>query len=150
VYPYLDLLLPNDAEVAELARAIVRENQNPATERDRAGVAATEQAARRMTEAGPAVAVKLGADGALAAFPDGRLVRVPAVPGVRPVDSVGAGDSFDAGFLAATLWGWETERALALGAACGALSTRQAGGTTVTTVKATAIQWLCMLVMWKK
>jgi sugar/nucleoside kinase (ribokinase family) len=45
------------------------------------------------------------------------------------VDTVGAGDSFDAGYLAGTLWGWDTRRALALGAACGALSTRQAGGT---------------------
>jgi sugar/nucleoside kinase (ribokinase family) len=139
VYPHLDLLLPNDAEVAELARAIVRENKDSDAERDGSGVAATEQAARALARAGPAVAVKLGADGALAAFPDGRLVRVPAVPGVRPVDSVGAGDSFDAGFLAATLWGWETERALALGAACGALSTRQAGGTAAQPTRAEAV-----------
>lgn len=139
VYPHLDFLLPNDAEAAELARVLVRENQNSAAERGGSGVAAADGAARTLTETGPAVAVKLGADGALAAFPDGRLVRVPAVPDVRPVDSVGAGDSFDAGFLAATLWGWETRRALALGAACGALSTRRAGGTDAQPTRAEAV-----------
>ena len=45
------------------------------------------------------------------------------------VDSTGAGDSFDAGFLAAWLDGGSIERALALANACGALSTRAIGGT---------------------
>ena len=45
------------------------------------------------------------------------------------VDSTGAGDSFDAGFLAARLLGEDLEGALALACACGALSTRRAGGT---------------------
>src|SRR5579875_720095 len=87
------------------------------------------EAACMLAAAGPAVVVKLGADGALAASPGGRLVHIAAVPGLHPTDSVGAGDSFDAGFLAATLWGWDIRRALALGAACGALSTRAPGGT---------------------
>lgn len=121
VYGLLDVLLPNDAEAVELAGATAAAGPARPT---------AAEAARLLTAAGPAsVVVKLGAEGALAALPDGRLIRVPAVPGVRPVDSVGAGDSFDAGFLAASLWGWETRRALALGAACGALSTRRAGGT---------------------
>ena len=47
----------------------------------------------------------------------------------EPVDATGAGDSFDAGFLAARLAGEGLEAALALGCACGALSTRAAGGT---------------------
>ena len=44
------------------------------------------------------------------------------------VDTTGAGDSFDAGFLAAWLAGEPLQRALALGNACGALSTRALGG----------------------
>ena len=45
-----------------------------------------------------------------------------AAPRVDPVDATGAGDSFDAGFLAARLAGEDLAGALALGCACGALS----------------------------
>jgi sugar/nucleoside kinase (ribokinase family) len=54
-------------------------------------------------------------------------VRAPVIGAVR--DTVGAGDSFDAGVLTALLDGQPVERALALGCACGALSTRAVGGT---------------------
>ncbi len=76
---------------------------------------------------GPVVAVKLGAAGAVG-FGVGEVVRVGA-RSVDVVDATGAGDSFDAGFLCAWLEGWGLERALALGCACGALSTRALGGT---------------------
>jgi sugar/nucleoside kinase (ribokinase family) len=49
---------------------------------------------------------------------------------VEPVDTVGAGDTFDAGLLAGLLSGEPLDQALALACACGALSTRAAGGTT--------------------
>ena len=52
-----------------------------------------------------------------------------AAPRVETVDATGAGDSFDAGFLAGFLAGWSVPRAVALGCACGALSTRALGGT---------------------
>ena len=71
--------------------------------------------------------VKLGDEGALAADGDD-FVRV-AAPRVKPVDATGAGDSFDAGFIAARLAGEGLAGALALGCACGALSTQAAGGT---------------------
>jgi sugar/nucleoside kinase (ribokinase family) len=119
IFGFLDFLLPNSAEATELARTTAGSSSD---------LASPEAAARVLTAAGATVAVKLGAEGALAAAPDGSLVRVPALRGVRPKDSVGAGDSFDAGFLAANLWGWDTRQALALGAACGALSTRASGG----------------------
>jgi sugar/nucleoside kinase (ribokinase family) len=73
------------------------------------------------------LAVKLGAEGALGAHGD-QVVRVPSLP-VNVVDTVGAGDSFNAGFLHAYLRGWELEKALRLACACGALSTQKAGGT---------------------
>ena len=74
------------------------------------------------------VAVKLGAAGALAVTADGRRASCPALP-VEPVDATGAGDSFDAGFVAAWLAGRPLEACLALGVACGSLSTRGVGGT---------------------
>jgi sugar/nucleoside kinase (ribokinase family) len=41
---------------------------------------------------------------------------------------VGAGDSFDAGFIAARVAGRPLRESLLLGCACGALSTRAPGG----------------------
>ena len=48
--------------------------------------------------------------------------------GAAPVDTIGAGDSFDAGFVYGHLQGWPVGRSLAFAAACGSLSTRAAGG----------------------
>jgi sugar/nucleoside kinase (ribokinase family) len=71
--------------------------------------------------------VKLGSEGALA-LESGRALRVPAFP-VEPVDTTGAGDSFDAGFLHTWLQGRPLAECLRWGAACGSLSTRGVGGT---------------------
>jgi sugar/nucleoside kinase (ribokinase family) len=79
------------------------------------------------TGACPLVVVKRGPRGALVRT-SGGVVEHPAVP-VAMVDATGAGDSFDAGFLAAWLAGEPPAVALALACACGALSTRAPGGT---------------------
>jgi sugar/nucleoside kinase (ribokinase family) len=56
------------------------------------------------------------------------VLKAAALP-AEPVDAIGAGDSFDAGFITAVLRGFDRPRALAIAAACGSLSTRAAGGT---------------------
>jgi sugar/nucleoside kinase (ribokinase family) len=73
------------------------------------------------------VVAKLGAGGAMA-LDGGGIVHVPAYP-VETVDTTGAGDSFNAGFLHRWLRGAPLLDCLRLGAACGALSTRALGGT---------------------
>jgi sugar/nucleoside kinase (ribokinase family) len=70
---------------------------------------------------------KLGADGCLT-LEEGRPLAVTAFP-TEPVDTTGAGDSFDAGFLHAWLGGRPLRECLLWGAACGSLSTRALGGT---------------------
>jgi sugar/nucleoside kinase (ribokinase family) len=100
-----------------------------------AGVEAVEDAARSLasagsagrTDGGPLVLVKLGAAGALACSPDGEVIRVPSLT-VEPLDTTGAGDAFDSGFVRAWLDGASIREALEFGVACGALSTRAAGG----------------------
>ena len=97
-----DVLLPNAQEAQRLA-----------------GEEDVDGAARTLAANGPAVVVKLGADGALAARQDGDGVSVVDAPPLRvdPVDATGAGDSFDAGFIAARLAGDGLGAALELGCA---------------------------------
>ena len=73
------------------------------------------------------VAIKLGADGAILQTKD-EMIAVDAIS-VDVVDTVGAGDAFDAGFLYGFLNQWDLKTSLRLAAVCGALSTRAAGGT---------------------
>ena len=73
------------------------------------------------------VVAKLGARGALTLDED-RVIRSPA-PAVATLDTTGAGDSFDAGFLHAWVRGEPVLSCLRLGGACGALSTLGLGGT---------------------
>ncbi|MER6949589.1 carbohydrate kinase family protein [Nonomuraea sp. NPDC000554] len=107
-----DILLPNAREARHLA--------GPAAH-------SPEAAAALLATRGPLVAVKNGADGALCH--DGATLTSTRGITVTPVDTVGAGDSFDAGFVAATLAGLPPADALDVAAACGALSTRAHGGT---------------------
>jgi sugar/nucleoside kinase (ribokinase family) len=58
---------------------------------------------------------------------EGRPVHIPAFP-IDPVDTTGAGDSFNAGFLHAWLNGRSVTESVQFGAACGALSTQGLGG----------------------
>jgi sugar/nucleoside kinase (ribokinase family) len=80
-----------------------------------------------LVAAGPTPVVKLGRQGAVART--GLKITSARGPEVVPVDTVGAGDGFDAGFLAGWLSSGDLGQALAWGCACGALSTRAAGGT---------------------
>lgn len=73
------------------------------------------------------VTAKLGPQGAIARVAKDRYQAAPLA--VSVVDTTGAGDSFDAGFLYGYLAGWDMPRALRLGCVCGSLSTRAAGGT---------------------
>jgi 2-dehydro-3-deoxygluconokinase len=66
------------------------------------------------------VIVKLGAAGSVACI-DGSLTRTDAVP-VDVVDTVGAGDAFAAGYLAARMAGADASARLELATRCGAFA----------------------------
>jgi len=72
------------------------------------------------------VIVKLGESGSMWLAP-GRDTHAPA-PHVKVVDTTGAGDAFNAGFLYAWMNGRTPAECLALGNKIGAQSTRRAGG----------------------
>jgi sugar/nucleoside kinase (ribokinase family) len=109
--PDVDVFLPNEVEALSLARISVIED---AIARLRSGGAGT-------------VVVKTAAQGVVGAQAS-ELMTVPAIT-TQLVDSTGAGDSFDAGFIAGFLGGEPLRRCLEIGNACGALSTRGIGGT---------------------
>ncbi len=71
--------------------------------------------------------IKDGGGGAYR-FESGVVIHSPALP-VTPLDTTGAGDVFDAGFLAARLEGRSLADCLAWGNVVGGLSTLGAGGT---------------------
>jgi sugar/nucleoside kinase (ribokinase family) len=91
------------------------------------GQATIDLAADRLGSQAKSVGIKLGAEGALGVC-NGEKVRVASIA-VDVVDAVGAGDSFDAGFMYGYLNGWSLEQSLRLACVCGALSTQRAGGT---------------------
>ena len=113
-----DVFFPNAVEARRIART--EDVEDAARSLARTG-------ARGRTDGGPIVAVKLGAGGALACSADGPLVRVPALR-VEPLDTTGAGDSFNAGFLRAWLDGADLQECLRWGAVAGAISTQRLGG----------------------
>jgi sugar/nucleoside kinase (ribokinase family) len=72
------------------------------------------------------VVIKAGADGAYALQQGQAVIHAPAIP-VTPVDTTGAGDSFNAGFLKAWLEGRALVDCLRWGNAVGGLSTTAPG-----------------------
>ncbi len=111
LWPVCDVFLPNEQELLKIT-----------------GQAELEAALATLGVQVPTIAVKAGAQGAVARQGEQSVTAPPLK--VEIVDTTGAGDSFNAGFLYGYLGGWALERSLRLACACGSLSARGAGGTT--------------------
>ena len=110
VLQYVDVLMPNEREVC----AIMRESD-------------AKTALHKLAAKVPMLVVKQGARGATAIENDRRL-HVEAAA-VSSIDAIGAGDSFNAGFLNAYIRGAGIEDCMRRGNLAGAFSTTAAGGT---------------------
>ena len=120
--PEVDVFLPNEVEALSMAR-----------------ISVVEGAIARLRSSGAGtVVVKTAGQGSVGAQASD-LISVPALP-TQVVDTTGAGDSFDAGFLAAFLGGESLHRCLEIGNACGALSTRGLGGTSTQATMVEALE----------
>ncbi|MFZ0301715.1 MAG: sugar kinase [Terracidiphilus sp.] len=106
----VDIFLPNEDEACRIS-----------------GQPDAESAIESLGKRVPLVAVKCGKRGALVQAASQRWL-VPAEP-VAPLDTIGAGDSFDAGFLAAYLRGETPDACAVFGNRTAALSTLRPGGT---------------------
>jgi len=110
IIPLVDMIFPNENEAMALT-----------------GESTAEKAIAKLCEHVPLVAVKKGRDGAVL-HAGGQVFDVPAIDVVK-IDAVGAGDSFDAGFVFGFLSGMDVERSARAGCICGSLNARAAGGT---------------------
>jgi sugar/nucleoside kinase (ribokinase family) len=111
---YGDYFMPNQAEAALIT-----------------GVGTAEAAVRALAGMGPTPIIKLGAQGVIA-YQGGVLFQCPAFPIAEVVDTTGAGDAFNAGFIYGTLRGYPFGEALRCGTICGSLSATAMTGTATT------------------
>jgi sugar/nucleoside kinase (ribokinase family) len=118
-----NIFLPNEKEARSLT-----------------GESAIDLAANKLAGKVESVAIKLGAEGALG-MSRTQKVRVPSIS-AKVIDTVGAGDSFDAGFLFGYLNQWDLQKSLQLACVCGALSTQAAGGTAGQPTLAEALKYV--------
>ncbi len=110
VLKYVDILLPNENEACKLAKV------DDAT-----------RAAEILSQKVPLVVIKRGSRGAIARRGNEKFSGFP--PMIDTIDPVGAGDSFNAGFIHQFIRGAKTEDCLKFANIAGALSTTRAGGT---------------------
>jgi sugar/nucleoside kinase (ribokinase family) len=105
-----DIFLPNEQEALAITHCV-----------------SLPEAAQVLAWLGPLTAVKMGAEGVLVSSTE-RQFQVPVDTVSHPVDTVGAGDSFDGGFVSAWLRGLPLEVCAAIGNACGRANTLARGG----------------------
>ena len=109
ILPYVDIFLPNENELLYLAR---QKNVSDAL--------------RHLGNIVPIIALKCGENGAHV-YHKGNVIKMDALK-VSAVDTVGAGDSFNGGFIYGFLSKLPIEECLRVGIICGSQSVRKAGG----------------------
>lgn len=108
--PYVDYILPNDSEIAQIT-----------------GVEDPEENARLLVEAGAGCAVvKTGSQGCIVKTADS-CCRIPAYPDANCIDTTGAGDTFAAGFLWALSEGYSPTECARFGNAAASCSVEAYG-----------------------
>ena len=110
--PYVDVFMPNSNELAALTQ----------TTKLQEGIEALKPYANMLV-------VKDGSAGAYG-WNGGELIHQPAYLNTEVVDSIGAGDSFDAGFISRFIQAKSLQECLEFGALSGAINTTCPGGTT--------------------
>ena len=108
--PLVDWFLPNAAEALAIT-----------------GLHDLTQAGKSLASHGCGVVIKCGKDGAIA-FKNSQTIHAPATPVPTVVDTIGAGDCFDAGFFRAWQLGYPLDRCLQTAIACGSAVVQAPGG----------------------
>ncbi len=115
ILPVLDFFLPNESELIALTDS-----------------KSLQEALEKISDFETTVVVKQGEKGATL-FRNGEAKSIPAYKITDYVDAIGAGDSFDAGFISSFLKGKSLDESLEIGNTAAAVSTTASGGTTAIT-----------------
>ncbi|MEQ9220090.1 MAG: carbohydrate kinase family protein [Cyclobacteriaceae bacterium] len=109
--PYVDVFLPNETELLKLT-----------------GAPDLAKAIQAVQDLGKYLVVKCGSKGSVLCY-EKKTIEKPAFLNEDVVDTIGAGDSFNAGYIYQFVKGASPEKAQIFGNVTGAVSTTQAGGT---------------------
>lgn len=110
--PYVDIFMPNRQEFLFLT-----------------GSSTLEEGIGRINDTSHLIVIKDGSEGAYA-WNGNKLIHQKAFVNENVIDCVGAGDSFNAGFIKEFINNSPLEKCLVTGALAGAVNTTSAGGTT--------------------
>jgi len=111
ILPYVDVFLPNESELKYLT-----------------GKNDWKVAMKELSKLGNIIVAKLGSKGS-AFSKNGKLKTVEAFHNSNVADAIGAGDSFNAGFISRFIAGDSIEECARFGNLTGAISTTSSGGT---------------------
>ena len=125
--PLIDVFLPNMQEFLNLSRSTI-----------------LTEGIEKLSSLLNILVVKDGSKGATL-WHNGRLVNQPAFLNTHVADAIGAGDSFDAGFIHRYIHGDTLEACLRYAALMGAINTTKPGGTTAFSDKQAIHQIACDL-----
>ncbi len=109
--PFIDIFFPNEEEALGIT-----------------GASDWQSALRQLAEVVPWVAIKRGSEGATVR--GGGVEHSQSAFDVPVVDTTGAGDAFNSGFLHGWLQGWSPEQTLRFACGMGALCVMREGGST--------------------
>ncbi len=110
--PYVDIFLPNESELMAMTNTV-----------------SIEEGINKIIAFSNNIVVKQGTKG-VSLFSKNKRIDVPAFLNNDVVDAIGAGDSFNSGFINAFIKGKEITKCLEDGAITGAINTTASGGTT--------------------
>ena len=112
ILPLIDIFMPNEQELMALTH-----------------MSSLGEAISAVSGLINAMVVKCGSKGSVMITRGGNSRMIPALLNDSPIDCIGAGDSFNAGFVSAFVHGESLENCQDMGNLTGAISTTAAGGT---------------------
>ncbi len=132
ILPMVDIFMPNIQELTALT-----------------GKKTLEEAIAEVRPYINVLVVKMGSKGSMVVTRDGQKT-LPAMLNSKVVDAIGAGDSFNSGFITAYVQGKDLEYCQYLGNLTGAINTTAAGGTGAFTskkaIEATALEYFNQII----